>query len=45
MSLLEIGDPAPDFSAPDQNDRMVALSDFDGRKRFIFFYPKAGTSG
>ena len=45
MTQLKKGDPAPNFRAPDQNDRIVGLSDFDGRKRFIFFYPKANTSG
>jgi peroxiredoxin Q/BCP len=45
MTLLKKGDPAPDFHAPDQDNRIVALSDFNGRKCFIFFYPKAGTSG
>ena len=45
MTQLEQGDPAPDFSAPDQNDHIVRLADFKDRKRFIFFYPKANTSG
>lgn len=45
MTQLKKGEPAPDFQAPDQDNRMVALSDFGGRKRFIFFYPKANTSG
>jgi peroxiredoxin Q/BCP len=45
MTPLKKGDPAPDFHAPDQNDQIIGLSDFDGRKRFIFFYPKANTSG
>jgi peroxiredoxin len=45
MTQLKKGDPAPNFRVPDQNNQLVALSDFDGRKRFIFFYPKANTSG
>jgi peroxiredoxin Q/BCP len=45
MSQLKKGDPAPDFRAPDHDGNSVGLSDFDGRKRFIFFYPKANTSG
>ena len=42
---LKPGDPAPAFSASDQNGTPVSLDDFNGRKRFIFFYPKANTSG
>jgi peroxiredoxin Q/BCP len=45
MATLQTGDPAPDFSAPDQNDTRVNLADFKGRKLFIFFYPKANTGG
>jgi thioredoxin-dependent peroxiredoxin len=45
MTQLKKGDPAPDFRALDQSNHFVGLSDFDGRKRFIFFYPKANTSG
>ena len=45
MSTLQAGDPTPDFSAPDQNENTVGLADFKGRKLFLFFYPKANTSG
>jgi peroxiredoxin Q/BCP len=45
MAPLKPGDPAPAFSAPDQNDTTVNLADFKGRKLFIFFYPKANTGG
>ena len=45
MTQLKPGDPAPAFEAPDQDDNMVSLGDFNGRKLFIFFYPKANTSG
>lgn len=45
MTTLHISDPAPDFSAPDQDGSIVSLSDFKGRNLFIFFYPKANTSG
>lgn len=45
MAILETGDAAPDFSAPDQNETTVRLTDFKGRKLFVFFYPKANTSG
>jgi len=45
MTTLKTGDPAPMFAAPDQKGNRVNLADFKGRKCFIFFYPKAGTSG
>lgn len=45
MDTLQPGDPAPVFSAPDQNNNTVATADFAGRKLFVFFYPKANTSG
>jgi peroxiredoxin len=45
MTTLHNGDPAPDFTAPDQNGNSVSLAVFKGRKLFIFFYPKANTSG
>ena len=45
MKTLHPSNPAPDFTAPDQDDSIVSLSDFKGRKLFLFFYPKANTSG
>jgi peroxiredoxin Q/BCP len=45
MPELKTGYKAPAFTAPDQNGRTVGLKDFKGRKCFVFFYPKAGTSG
>jgi peroxiredoxin Q/BCP len=45
MASLTPGDPAPNFSAPDQYGKTVDLADFKGRKLFVFFYPKANTSG
>ena len=45
MPQLHVGDKAPAFTAPDQNDQKVGLKTYKGRKCFIFFYPKAGTSG
>jgi peroxiredoxin Q/BCP len=45
MNTLQPGVPAPDFSAPDQNGNTVATTDYSGRKLFVFFYPKANTSG
>ena len=45
MPTLNPGDRAPAFTASDQNGQKVSLKDFKGRKCFIFFYPKANTSG
>jgi thioredoxin-dependent peroxiredoxin len=42
---LKPGDPAPEFSLPDQDGATVSLSDFRGRKLLLYFFPKADTSG
>ncbi len=45
MKKLQPGDRAPEFSLKDQKGRTVSLKDFSEKKLFIFFYPKAMTSG
>ena len=45
MSYLEPGTPAPDFELPDQNGRLVRLSQFRARPVVVFFYPKDDTKG
>lgn len=45
MTTLEAGDKAPDFKAEDQDGNIVQLSDFEGKKLVLFFYPKASTPG
>ena len=45
MNRLQPGDAAPAFSAMDQHGNTVNLVDLKGRKVFVFFYPKANTSG
>jgi peroxiredoxin Q/BCP len=45
MGRINSGDKAPRFSLKDQRGKNVKLSDFSGKKLFIFFYPKANTSG
>ena len=42
---LEIGTKAPAFSLQDQDGASVSLSDFDGQKVIVYFYPAAGTPG
>ncbi len=45
MARLKPGDMAPAFEAVNQNGESIALSDFTGRKLFVYFYPKANTAG
>jgi thioredoxin-dependent peroxiredoxin len=46
LKQLQAGDPAPDFSLPAADGKMVALSDFRGRSEVVlFFYPKDNTPG
>jgi peroxiredoxin Q/BCP len=45
MAQLKPGDSAPPFQALDQNGNTVKLEDFRGRRLFLYFYPKANTSG
>ncbi|MCE7061407.1 thioredoxin-dependent thiol peroxidase [Dyadobacter sp. CY343] len=40
---LEVGQPAPAFSAKDQDGKEVKLSDFKGKKLILYFYPKDNT--
>ena len=40
---LNIGDPAPDFSVPNQEGKMVKLSDYKGKKIILYFYPRDNT--
>ena len=42
---LEPGDPAPDFTLPDQNGDPVTLSQLRGQQVVLYFYPKADTPG
>jgi thioredoxin-dependent peroxiredoxin len=42
---LEPGDPAPDFTLPDQNGDPITLSQLRGKRVVLYFYPKADTPG
>ena len=43
--MLEIGMKAPDFSRSDKDANTVRLSDFQGKKVVLYFYPKDNTPG
>jgi thioredoxin-dependent peroxiredoxin len=43
--VIERGQKAPDFELPDQDGRVVRLSDLRGRPVVVYFYPKADTPG
>lgn len=45
MNTLKAGDIAPKFSLPDQDGEQVNLTDFEGQKVLVYFYPKAMTPG
>lgn len=42
---LEAGQPAPDFTLPDQDGARISLSSLRGRKVILYFYPEADTPG
>jgi peroxiredoxin Q/BCP len=44
-SQPKAGDPAPDFTLPDQNGVEHTLSKLRGKRVVLFFYPKADTPG
>ena len=44
--MLEKNQPAPAFSVPNQDNKTINLSDFNGNKNVIlYFYPKDDTPG
>ncbi len=45
MTPLKAGDIAPKFSLPDQDGEEVNLTDFQGQRVLVYFYPKAMTPG
>ncbi len=42
---LEAGQPAPDFTLPDQDGTPISLSSLRGQKVILYFYPEADTPG
>jgi peroxiredoxin Q/BCP len=45
MANLKVGDKAPDFKLPTDNDGEISLSQFKGQKVVLYFYPKDDTPG
>ncbi len=43
--MPNIGEKAPDFELPNQDGKLVKLSDFRGKKVILFAYPRADTPG
>ena len=43
--MLKPGDPAHDFTLPDQDGNPVSLSGLRGKTVVLYFYPKADTPG
>ncbi|QZP37958.1 thioredoxin-dependent thiol peroxidase [Halobaculum magnesiiphilum] len=43
--MLDTGTDAPAFSLPDHVGREVSLSEFEGRRLVLYFYPRADTPG
>ena len=44
--MLKNKQPAPSFSSPNQDNKVVSLSDFKGKKQVVlYFYPKDDTPG
>ena len=42
---LQVGDPAPDFTLPNQDGDSVQLADLKGQRVVLYFYPKDATPG
>ena len=45
MKTLKQGDAVPNFTAKDEQENTISLSDYKGKKLVVFFYPKASTPG
>ncbi len=45
MTYLKEGDQAPDINSVDQDGNPIKLSDYQGKKVVLYFYPKDDTPG
>lgn len=45
QAKIQIGDQAPDFTLPDQDNKTKNLQDFKGKWLVLYFYPKDDTPG
>lgn len=43
MTHLKIGDPAPEFTLPKNGGGTLSLSDYQGKKVVLYFYPQDNT--
>ena len=43
--MLKVGDTAPDFCLPNQDEEEICLRDIKGRWIVLYFYPKDNTPG
>ena len=43
--MLKVGAKAPDFTLDYQDGTQISLSDFQGQKVLLWFYPRASTPG
>lgn len=43
--MVNVGEPAPEFTLQADDGRDVSLSDYRGKKVVLYFYPKDGTPG
>jgi thioredoxin-dependent peroxiredoxin len=43
--VIEVGEPAPDFTLPDQAGEDITLSDLRGQQVLLYFYPADDTPG
>ncbi|NNE58749.1 MAG: thioredoxin-dependent thiol peroxidase [Hellea sp.] len=45
MAVLKVGDKAPDFVMPTENDGKTRLADYVGQYLVLYFYPRDNTPG